>query len=481
MSNNEESDNAKSVNSGGLLPNQVSFWWLVFFGIAGIAPMVDLFSMQASALYVQGALAIMYILAFIGATLTYLILFWYSRRIASARGYYGYALDGLGKYGATFTSYNYLIYVIFNASEILSMSVLTFSGIIDMTFHVNVPWWSGLVYGLIILVVVFYMGYQGIKPSIKSIAAIAALEVIVILIFSIIVTARAPDNSLQPFTPYVGWSAVFLGFIVTGLLSYGGLGSIISLGEESKVAHKTVGNAMIAGLILGSITFIFMGYAAAVGWGLKNMNTFATSANPILIILNNYIGYAGVVIAGLVMALTFYPLLTSFITAGSRTIFAMGRDKLFPTSLAKVNKNGSPSRALALVSIMAVAIITISEVVLISMYGIGLGILYVEAILGTATTIFMIVNHFIMGISMIFSGVKKKFGNLNTKKLSTYIIISVVSLILYVLAIYYSLLGITFPVAIAPIIVLVAIIGIIVSMAIHRHKLPELKPLGEKE
>ncbi len=481
MSNNEEPDNVKSVSSGGLLPNQISFWWLVFFGIAGIAPMVDLFSIQASALYVQGALALMYTLAFIGATLTYLILFWYSRRIASARGYYGYALDGLGKYGATFTSYNYLIYVIFNASEILSMSVLVFSGIIDMTFHVNIPWWSGLVYGLIILVLVFYMGYEGIKPSIKSIGAIAALEVIVILIFSIIVTARAPDNSLQPFTPYVGWPAVFLGFIITGLLSYGGLGSIISLGEESKVPHKTVGNAMLAGLILGSITFIFMAYATAVGWGLKNMNTFATSTDPILIISNNYIGYAGVVIAGLVMALTFYPLLTSFITAGSRTIFAMGRDKLFPTSLAKVNKKGSPLRALALVSIMAIAIIAISEGVLTSMYGVGLGILYVEVILGTATTIFMIVNHIMMGFSSIFSGVKKKFGNLNAKKVAMYIIIPIASLILYVLAFYYSLLGITFPAAIAPIIVLVAIIGIIISMAIHRHKLPELKPLGEKE
>ena len=379
-------------NVGGikatLPPNQIGFWGLVFQGLGGIAPIGILFALIGVANFTSGAMALAYLLGFGGALLAGNSLFWFSRRIANARGYYGYVNDGLGKYAGVFTSYFYVFYAAANAAGLILFYLVGFSGSLNQVFGTNFPWWIGIFYAASGLLVVFYGMYRGVKVSVKVMVVLGVIQVVVLTIISIIFLAHATDNNIKPFTPYVGWSNIFLGFVEGGYLAYGGYGSIVSLGEETKAPFKTVGRAIIVVMVIGAFCWILASYASATAWGLANMGTFVTSEIPTVILAKQYTGIIGTAVITLLYDIVIYTLLNNFMTSGSRVLFAMGRDGLLPKSMAKIHpKYKAPIWGIIGITLITVFLAAITTAILIIKYGVLNGIIDSYILLGVLTTL----------------------------------------------------------------------------------------------
>ena len=463
-----------------LAPNQIGFWGLVFQGLGGIAPIGIMFALIGVANFTSGAMALAYLLGFGGALLAGNSLFWFSRRIANARGYYGYVNDGLGKYAGTFTAYSYVFYAASNAAGLILFYLVGFSGSLNQVFGTNFPWWVGIFFAASGLIVVFYGMYRGLKPSVKVMIVLGVVQVAVLTIISIIFMAHATDNNLKPFTPYVGWSNIFLGFVTGSYLGYGGYGSIVSLGEETKAPHKTVGRAIIVVLVIGAFCWILASYASATAWGLANMGTFVSSEIPTVILAKRYTGIAGTAIMTILYDIVIYTLLNNFMTSGSRVLFAMGRDSLLPKSMAKIHpKYKAPIWGIIGITLITVFLAAVTTAILIIKYGVLNGIIDSYILLGVLTTLLALLVHGLTNVSLVSSSVKKKFGDISAKVSMTHFLLPIVSVVLTLLAVYYALLGISFPFEAAPLVFVIFVLVLVAVMALRRKKLTEMSEIGE--
>jgi amino acid transporter len=200
---------------------------------------------------------------------------------------------------------------------------------------------------------------QGIRISLKYTLTSSLIELALILIFSIVVIVEAgPSNSFLPFTPYLsptGWQGVFYGLFFS-MLAFAGYDTTVNIAEEAKLPQKTIGRAVIVQVLLTGFVFIIMAYATTIGWGMYNMDTFATSITngisiPGVLLVYKYLGIFAVITMLILVGNSTISSSTSFLNAVGRNLYALGREVL-PGSLAKVSRRyRTPYISLSLMSI----------------------------------------------------------------------------------------------------------------------------------
>ncbi len=457
------------TNKKTLKSNQIGLFGLMFQGLGGIAPIGIFFALIGAAEFAYGAMALVFVVGLAGALLSANTVYQYSKYIASAKGYYGYVQHGLGKPISAFTSYTYVFYAAANAAGLVLFYLFGFSSSINEVFHINIPWWLGIFYITIIMVVVIIGMYLGIKPSVKTMVILGLAQIIVLAVISSVFVVKAPDNSFKPFTPYVGASGIFLGFTAIGYLGYSGYGTILSLGEEAKLPRRNMKLAIIGIFILSAFAWIYASYATTVAWGISDMSSFVSAVVPAVILSSKYVGFVGTAVMVLLYDIAAYTLINAFLTSGSRVIFAMSRDKLIHEKFSRVSeKRGSPTMGIALIVGITVIMATITTIILTIAYGLTTGIVDAYIFLGVLTTLAALSVHGITSISLMFSGKSKKLGTINLMKYFTWFIIPLGAIILTLIAVYYSLLGIAFPFEAAPIIFVIFWIALGVYIYIKR-------------
>lgn len=469
------------TNKNKLKSNQIGLFGLMFQGLGGIAPIGIFFALIGAAEFAYGAMALVFIVGLAGALLSANTVYQYSKHIASAKGYYGYVQHGLGKPISAFTSYTYVFYAAANAAGLILFYLFGFSSSINEVFNVNIPWWLGIFYIAIIMVVVAAGMYLGIKPSVKLMIILGLAQIIVLAVISTIFVAKAPDNSFKPFTPYVGASGIFLGFTAIGYLGYSGYGTILSLGEEAKLPRHNIKLAIIGIFILSAFSWIYAAYATTVAWGISDMSSFVSATVPAVILSSKYVGLFGTAVMVLLYDIVAYTLINAFLTSGSRVIFAMGRDNLLHKRFSRVSeKRGSPTMGIATILGITVIMAIITTIVLATKYGLTTGIVDAYIFLGVLTTLAALSVHGITSISLMFSGKSKKLGSINLMKYFTWFIIPAGSIILTLIALYYSLLGIAFPFEAAPIIFVIFWVVLGVYMYVKRETISkEMEDISE--
>lgn len=448
-----------------LKTNQIGLFGLMFQGLGGIAPIGIFFALIGAAEFAYGAMALVFVVGLAGALLSANTVYQYSKYIASAKGYYGYVQHGLGKPMSAFTSYTYVFYAAANAAGLILFYLFGFSSSINEVFNVSIPWWVGIFYIAAIMAVVAGGMYLGIKPSVKLMIILGIAQILVLAVISTVFIAKAPDNSFKPFTPYVGASGIFLGFTAIGYLGYSGYGTILSLGEEAKLPKHNIKIAIIGIFILSAFSWIYAAYATTVAWGITNMDSFVSATVPAVILSSKYVGLFGTAVMVLLYDVVAYTLINAFLTSGSRVIFAMGRDNLLNKRFSKVNaKRGVPTMGVATILTITVIMALITTLLLGAFYGVTTGIVDAYIFLGVLTTLAALSVHGITSISLIFSGKGHKLGKIRFLQYFTWFIIPAGSILLTLIALYYSLLGIAFPFEAAPIVYIVFWILLVIFM-----------------
>ncbi|MEM3191430.1 MAG: APC family permease [Candidatus Parvarchaeota archaeon] len=454
------------AQSISLEKDSVGFWLVVAQSLTTVAPLMDLIAfITTAALFAYGALPLAFLFAFVATFLSINTIFQFSKKIASSGGYYTFVGKGLGPRPGLFTGWIYLIYTWFIVpNEAIFFGALFFPAAFQLLTGITLPATAWVLLSLVLIIFVFGMSYLGIKPSLKYSLITGGLEVAIMIIFSLVVMAKSGStNTIAVFTPRfspTGWNGVLLGMIFS-VISFGGSGTPVTLGEEAKLPHRTIGRAVITSMLITGITITLAAYALTIGWGPSQMSSFGTQLIPGIAESKTFIGIAGAAALTILGVNSFFNSALSSFNAGIRITYSIARDGiLLPARLAKIHKRFKSPHYVIFLNIIITLILAIP-------IGYAVGPLNTFLIEVTGVTVAYFIYHILTNVSL---GVY--FHRINELNILKHIVIPAAASIFFAVILFYSIIPITYPVSYGTIIVFIwAIIGIIVALIVKRERL----------
>jgi len=187
---------------------------------------------------------------------------------------------------------------------------------------------------------------------------------------------------------------VIAGSVFT-ILAFGGFEGAAPLAEEARHPRRTIQLAVLLATLSIGVLYVFTTYAADVAFGPGRFATFTTGTGSA--------SWEGLARAfyGLFWILVFLAIVNSTIAnanagvnVSSRTAFAMGRIRAFPSFLALVNaRHRSPVNAIVLATVLTIAVT------------LGLGLYYgpttAFSMVGTGLVIALVAIYIVMNLSCI--------------------------------------------------------------------------------
>ncbi|MEM3293360.1 MAG: APC family permease [Metallosphaera sp.] len=412
----------------------LSTWLVASYGLAANAPIAvaTLYFVGIAGL-VGGSMPLVTVLSYLAYATTTIIVFEWSKDIASAYSYVAIMKKGFNSSLAAFTvGYGYLYqYLVAGASGFGILGLASFLYLISPSTQTTIPWlWAVLV--LVITIETTVVLWLGVKPGGILNLVISLLSILFLIITSLVLIGIAGSkNSFVPFTPIPvnGNWALILTSMIFGITTFGGATTPIGVAEEAKVPKKTLPKALLLEFGLLGIGLILNAYAQTVIYGVNNMFNYANLADPMVIIYQKYFGPVVTIILILLVSFMFNSSTIAFATSGSRMMYGMARDNiLYPKSFAEVNKHGIPGKAVILTG----AIIGLLSLIT----GYVLGPLEAGIFLITFGSFYVSLGHLFAALGLIVHRVK-------IKKISLikHILIPLISMAIYILTIYFG----TFP------------------------------------
>ena len=442
-------DSGKNV----LAQKTVGTWELVFQGMGQITPITILAGLIVSIVsFSLVAAPLAMIISFVAVLMAANTIYQFSGKVAHAGGYYAYVEHGLGKAMGKFTGMQYILYQVSNLGLEYLIVIWGFSKSLNYAFGTSLPAWTGVIWMGSMIALSFVLMIRGAKPSLRLALILGAIQVFFVIILSLIIVPLAPDNTASAFAPSAasgGWTGVFLGFIVGGYLAFAGYGSIVPMGEEAMSPRKTIRKALVIIVLIAGLVFVLGSYAMIVGFGTSSLSTFSTVVIPGLVVAKRFVGVAGAVVFIVINTfLSTYGTVVGMGTPLTRVMFALGRDNVLDERLSKVNKHGVPMNSIyATYGITILAALAMGGIFYVY-YGFYNGLYYAWVIFGTIATLATLFIHILSNSSLTVLNFREKAKS----KLLTWVVLPIATTALMIVAYYYSLLGITMPFLIAPII-----------------------------
>lgn len=355
------------MDLGRLSVSTLSIWENYAQAMAVTAPLGSVVSTTTVAVAYAGKdVVLATVMAFIASAFWVYTLTIYSRRFASAGGYYSFVYSAYGIRSVAFAEavielFSFILLNVVNALAIYLMASSFLS-----SYGIS----SDLVLYSILLVSLLFPTLASTGLNVKRlldslVLIIATLEVLVLFALFLIsirsgihleLFARIPESDLGSFA---------LAFMLI-LVSLDGVGTATYLGEETKSPLKNVTSGMQLAFVIGGLSMIAGTYAMVTLWP-HGVSSLATADQPLVEIVSAY----GVLPAVFVVLIATKSLLISNVgttISAARILFNLSREKAAPELFQRVNSRGQPHVATIAVG-AATVIITILGVYLLGMRG----------------------------------------------------------------------------------------------------------------
>ncbi|MGO2818429.1 APC family permease [Brevibacterium aurantiacum] len=366
LSTGSEPDSASDQpTTTGLDARRIGTVSLVFMIIAASAPLTVVAGGVPSNFAVTGLLGIPLSFVVLGIILVLFAIGYaaMSRHVHNAGAFFAYISKGLGKpvgMGAAVTAL-----VAYNSMQIgiAGMFGFVFSSFLDSIFGLQVSWW---VCALIAWVIVGIMGVLRVDFSAKVLGIIVGTEFLVVIIYDIIGLSHSPEGVTaggmlpdQLFAPGVGAALAF------SIAAFMGFESGAIYNEEVKDPKRTAGRATIIAVSIIAVFYAFSAWAMTVAEGTSNVVGRSQEFGPDLmfVFLGEHAPVWFVDLANLLFLTSLLAALVAFHNIVARYFFALGRDRVLPSVLARTSRRtGAPiagsltQSGLALVVILVFAI-----------------------------------------------------------------------------------------------------------------------------
>ena len=268
----------------------------------------------------------------------------YARRYAGAGAIFEYLSQAVHNSFGIFSGSVYLLGTLFlGAGGIYIGLGFLVQGFFQSHLHTSIPWWVGGAAGLAIA---FTLNHLGVRLAIRGVLLLASISAIPFLFLSVVIIAKGGvgGNTLAVFNPNeTSWNAVFNGILFAVTL-FIGFEAAASIAEETENPRRSIPIAVVGAVALSAALYIFVCYAATIGFGKVALEKGAwfASPSPMGTLATVYVGNWLSFLIDLVIILDALSLSIAIMVTASRIIFAFGRDGLLPKAAAYTSRYDTP-------------------------------------------------------------------------------------------------------------------------------------------
>lgn len=280
----------------------------------------------------------------------------FARRLPSAGSLYTYNSRGLGRTGGFLTGWMMVFaYALYVPAGIALTSAYA-SQLLADTLHVTIAGWVLFAVILGAVVVVAYLGIRT-SSSVDLVLVIAEVAVIAALAITILVKIGPEHYSAAVLSPEAspnGQLTDITNAAIYGVTAFAGYEAVAALGEEANNPRRSVPASATGIVIATGIFYLLVVFSEVSGVGRRGMPSFALQRNPLGFLASQYWSPSAIWAVELVVVLTGLGFVIASFNAAIRVLFAMGRERALPASLARLSGRSTP-----IVSIACVAMITL--------------------------------------------------------------------------------------------------------------------------
>jgi amino acid transporter len=277
----------------------------------------------------------------------------YGRRFAGAGGVHEYLRRGVHPSIGVVGGGAYLLGLLFlGAGGGFVADGYLMNDLLRSELSINAGWW---LWALVFLAIAIGVNYTGAKAGIGAIVLTAGIAVVplAVVAVAIIVEGGADGNTLAVFDPSrTSWDAVFHGMLFAVSL-FIGFEAVAALGEEARLARRSIPIAMISSVVIGLAFYVAVSYAGAIGFGEQALqrNAWFGSGNPFGELGEQYVGRTLGWLVSLAIVVDLLSVLIAFTLAASRLLMALAREGLLPSAVARTSPRfHSPVGGLAVIA-----------------------------------------------------------------------------------------------------------------------------------
>jgi len=328
---------AAATGQDQLAHGSLRIWDAIAISVSVLAPgMAMLLNTSAVAGVSGGSTPLAFLLGGVACMALAFVVIGFTRRMASAGYAYTYASRSLGKETAFVVGWLYFF-------GMICFVPMTMSGVGYLAANLlglNPDWWILFFFlGLGLFVV---LSVVRIKVTTRTQLIVGIVTVALIVLVDLITTAKGGAHGQAPsaftFSHSLkgGFSGVFYG-IIFGVTSYIGFETSADFGEETANPRRYIPIAVIAATGFALIFYLWTTYSITIGFGVNNGAAWGADPVALQTVANKFVTpWVGTLVelGGLCSA---FIVSVACATAGTRTLFAMGREGVLPKLFARTH------------------------------------------------------------------------------------------------------------------------------------------------
>ncbi|GAA3266289.1 MULTISPECIES: APC family permease [Dactylosporangium] len=342
----------------GLANNRLGVPSVVFFGVAGAAPLTVILGSISTIYAVVGntAVPLVYFVAALILSLFTVGFVAMSRHIVNSGAFYSYISHGLGRMigvAAAFIAlpaYAAMQIGLLGLFGVVAASILAASG-------VTVSWFVCSLVGWFLVAI---LGVLWVDLSGKVLAVLLTVEIAIVLIYDFVMLAHPHGGKVDfgPLNPQQLATPEVVAMLVLAIAGFVGFEATVVLSEEAKDPKKTIGRAthwavFLPGLLCGVSAFAMSTNAGDIVGAAQ-----ADTTNLVFNLVTPYVPEALVNIGYILFLTSVFAAMLAFHTSVTRYQFALGRERVLPRIYGSAHpRTGAPIAGSVTQSVIALIVL----------------------------------------------------------------------------------------------------------------------------
>lgn len=344
-----------------LAKNRLGVPSVVFFGVAGAAPLTVIIGSISAIYAIIGSTAVPIAYIVVAGLLSLFTVGFVamSRHIVNSGAFYSYISHGLGRMvgvGAAFVAlpaYSLMQIGLFGLFGSAASGILAALGF-------SVPWYACAIAAWLVVAV---LGLLWVDLSGRVLAVLLVLEISIVLIYDLVMVANPAGGEItfSQFSPAPLITPVVGSLLVLAIAGFVGFEATVVLSEEAKDPKRTIARATHWAVLLAGVLCSISAWAMSVKTGPQNIAAVAAEhqTDLVFVLVGAHLP-AFMVDIGYVLFLTsVFAALLAFHAAVARYQFALGREGVLPAAWGQTHpRTGAPLAGSITQSVLAFVVLS---------------------------------------------------------------------------------------------------------------------------
>jgi amino acid transporter len=353
------------IVSRALAQNRLGVPSVVFFGIAGAAPLTVILGAVTTIYAVVGSKAVP-ISYFVAAGILSIFTVGFvamSRHIVNSGAFYSYISHGLGRIigvGAAFVAlpaYAIMQIGLFGLFGVVAQGILEAAGVKTTWFICALVAW-----GLVAILGLLWVDLSG-----KVLAVLLIAEISIVLLYDVIMIANPAGGtvSVETLSPANMLSPEAAAMLVLAIAGFVGFEATVVLSEEAKDPRRTIPRATHWAVLLPGLLCGLSAWAMSVSTGPDRIVEAAQTQKTDLVftLVSAHVPEVLIQVGYVLFLTSVFAALLAFHAAVARYQFALGREGVLPNVWGRTHtRTGAPILGSITQSLLALGVLVIYNV-----------------------------------------------------------------------------------------------------------------------